>query len=310
MRVSCNSCEWVGEVASRDDVPDQCPECGGSEFTVGNEAVVPEQARGDEGAEATVHQVSVFPDEYTTSSNPSTTLDIDGEECLRSLVDMGVDFDRYRHAHIPTAIILPRPIWVCGVRLKYNPRCRPERNWTPDSVGDPPPDPERPEMPDSPDEPMPYSRTARRGRLVDANCALAIARFFRYMHDQLGVVQVDHAGIHPGRANPANPARNAAHGWGKAIDFCFFYIVQGDQHDSAGFYGPPAQGIEEGNICHDWGPLLQPPTTLKERFLRQMETELNVHFSHVLGPDHTARREGTGDHTTHFHVDVHHYTTR
>jgi len=310
MRVSCNQCDWVGEVASQDDVPEQCPECGGTEFTIGNETVVPEEAHSDEGSEGTVHRPSVFPSEYTPSTYSQTTRDMDGEECLRRLVDMRVDFDRVRHDHIPTAIILPNPIWVCGVRLKYNASCRPERDWTPDSPGEPPAPPDRPAIPDNPYEPMPYSRRARRGKLVDANCAFAIARFFRYIHDELGVVQIDHAGIHPGRANPDNPARNAAHGWGKAIDICFFYIVREDQHDCVGFYGRPHDGIEEGHICRDWGPLLQPPTTPKERFLRQMETELGLHFSHVLGPDHTAHGEGTGDHTTHFHVDVHHYVGR
>jgi hypothetical protein len=311
MRVSCNRCDWVATFESAEDIPEECPTCDSTELTIGNEVVVPEEARAEEGAEGVVDAVSVFPDEYPAPTEYSESpYDMEGEECLRQLVDMQVDFDHVNHRFIPTAIILPRPIWICGIKLVYNASCRPERNWTPETPGTPPDPPEaQGPIPDNPYEPIPIVRDHRRGRLIDANAALAIARFFRYIHDEFGVVQVDHAGIWPGRATADNPHRNHAHGWGKAIDFCFFYVVQGDNFDSAGFYGRPRQGIERGNVCRDWGPLLETPTTPKERFMRHMDTELRRHWQLVLGPDDTANHVGSGDHTTHFHVDTHHYGT-
>jgi predicted nucleic acid-binding Zn-ribbon protein len=318
MRVSCNECDWVGEVESRDEIPSECPNCGENDFTVGNETPVPSEAREEDGCEGQIQPVNVFPQEYPEPLEfEQNARDMSGEECLNEVDALHVDFDRVRHRFIETPIVLPRPIWICGIKLSYNARCRPERDW--EHPGQQPEvEPHEREgqgessdssVPPNPFAPIVTVRQPRRGRIINANAALALARFFRYIH-QLGVVQVDHAGIWPGRADPNNPGRNSAHGWGNGIDLCWFYLVSGDNSDVAGFYGPPRDGIEEGNICRDWGPLLGPPRTPKERFLRQMYTELQRHFTLVVGPDETARGEGTGDHTTHFHVDVHPYQAR
>jgi hypothetical protein len=319
MRVSCNECEWVGEVESRDNVPTECPECGGDDFTVGAETVVPEQAREESGSRGQVQAANLFPAEFPEPTEyEQFVYEMEGEACLNELDEMRVDFDRVHHRFIDTPIVLPRPIWISGVRLKYNSTCQPQRDWSPPGEApevEPHPRDEsetsegEESIPANPFAPISIARRPRRGRLINANTALALARLFRYLRT-LGIVQVDHAGIWPGRADPNNPSRNSAHGWGNAIDICWYYIVSGDQSDTAGFYGPPRDGIEEGNICRDWGPLLGQPRTPKERFLRRMDFELRRHFSLVVGPDETARGEGTGDHTTHFHVDVHRYVRR
>ena len=296
MIISCNDCNW----AVCDTIaPVECPECGSENLTVCDATPVPDTAREEAGAAGTATRSAVFP---TTYPEPHPydhrVTEMTPRQCLEELNTLGVDFDWINHRPIPTAIILPRPMWICGVYLKYNASGRPQRNWTP---------PTAPAAGGPVDLSAGPQRTHRRGRMVDAKAALAIARFLKHLHDNLHVVQVDHAGIFPGRGNPSSPAVGAPHVWGKAIDFCWFYLSNNGQTDVAGFYGLPMSRARSGQMCRDWGSLEQPPANPKERFMRQLDLLLREHFTLVLSPDDTSRGRGTGNHTTHFHVDVHTY---
>jgi hypothetical protein len=261
--------------------------------------IVPPEGRTDEGATAIIMQDSLFPTEFPEPQLYSQMVaDMSAEECLQELADMGVDFDWIERDPIPDAIVLPRPVFILGIRLKYNASCRPEENWEP------------PEAPSGEREEFDISagpqRRGRRGRTMDVKAALALARFFNYLRE-LDVKQVDHAGIFPGRGDINRPSPRSPHVWGKAIDLCWFYLSDGSQHEVAGFRGLPMSQVQAGNNCPDWGPLEEDPTTQKERFLRQMDIQLRSHWSLVLSPDDTSRGVGRGNHTTHFHVDVHEY---
>ena len=296
MIVSCDDCSW-GECV--DEAPAVCPECGSANLTAEADVALPEEARTDDGATAVVRQDAVFPTTYPSPQNyPHRANEMSAQDCLQELADMGVDFDWVRRSPIPDAIILPRPIWILGIHLKYNANCRPERDWEPS------------EAPSGEREPFDLSagpqRGGRRGRVIDVKAALALARFFRYLRD-LNVKQVDHAGIFPGRGDINRPRPNVPHVWGKAIDFCWFYVSDGSRHEVAGFRGIPMSQAQAGNNCPDWGILENVPRTPKERFLRNLDTELRRHWTLVLSPDDTSRGVGSGNHTTHFHVDVHEY---
>ena len=297
MIISCNDCDWaICETVA----PVECPECGSENISVCDATPVPEQAREGTGATGTATRTTVFPTTYPAAQEyDHRVTEMTPRQCLEELNTLGVDFDWINRRPIPTAIILPRPMWICGVRLKYNASGRPQRNWTP------------PTAPagggGSVDLEAGAQRTHRPGRPIDAKAALAVARFLKHLHDNLHVVQVDHAGIFPGRGNPASPVVGAPHVWGKGIDFCWFYLSNSGQTDVAGFYGVPMSLAQSGQMCRDWGNLEQPPTTPKQRFMRQMDVLLREHFTLVLSPDDTSQGRGTGNHTTHFHVDVHTY---
>ncbi len=296
MIISCNDCDW-GECA--DETPAACPECGSTNLTAEADVAVPEGARGDDGATAVVRQDTVFPTTFPApQSYAQRANEMTRDACLQELADMGVDFDWTTRAPIPDAIVLPNPIFILGIKLNYNSSCRPERDWEP------------PEVPSGERAPFDLSagpqRRARRGRVIDVKAGLALARFFRYLQD-LNVKQVDHAGIFPGRGDINHPLPNVPHVWGKAIDFCWFYVSNGERHEVAGFRGLPMARAQAGTNCPDWGILEAVPRTPKERFLRQLDTELRRHWTLVLSPDDTSRGVGSGNHTTHFHVDVHEY---
>jgi hypothetical protein len=290
-------CSGEEEQPAEEEIPDeQAPEV---EPRTTQAVIIPPEGRTDDGAGAIVRQDSLFPSEYPASQNYNHRANnMSAEACLQELADMGVDFDWIERDPIPDAIVLPRPVFILGIRLKYNASCRPEENWEPPEA----PSGEREEF----DINAGPQRSGRRGRTMDVKAALALARFFSYLQE-LDVKQVDHAGIFPGRGDINRPSERNPHVWGKAIDLCWFYLSNGDRHEVAGFRGLPMSQVQAGNNCPDWGPLEENPTTHKERFLRQMDIQLRRHWTCVLSPDDTSRGVGRGNHTTHFHVDVHEY---
>ncbi len=299
MIVTCEDCNWGECPGSEEDVPSVCPNCGGPNLAVQSDFGVPDEAREEDGAVARVEQGSVFPSSYPAPQSYSQgVMDMSDEDCLQELADMGVDFDWVENEPIPCAIVLPRPVFILGIRLKYNASGRPDEDWEPPEV----PSEERAEF----DLSAGPQRRPRRGRLIDVRAALAQARFFNYL-TQLNVKQVDHAGIYPGRGDINNPRPRYPHVWGKAVDYCWFYISSDGRNDVTGLRGLPMGRVEAGRDCPYWGPLEEPPRTPKQRFLREIDTVLRSFWNVVVSPDDTSRGSGSGNHTTHFHVDVHDY---